>query len=146
MTRDDTVTLATFSSMMHEADKLSNYPCRKRYRTSGDASNTSPMTRTVSRLVIMSHITRRLMEYFQASQTTRTRPFDQCTRSTAAIIQSRDSRGSQSDFIHSRPSRRTRDACEAADLVTRVIASLTARMTQSPLNSSYKLSLIDTLW
>ena len=142
MTRDDTVTLATFSSMMHEADKLSNYPSHERYRTSGDASNSSPMTRTVSRLVIMSHITRRLMEYFQASQTTRTRPFDQCTH-VAAIIQSRDLRGSQSDFIHSR---RTRDACEAAELVTRVIASLTTRMTQSPLNSSYKLSLLDTLW
>ena len=39
-----------------------------------------------------------------------------------------------------------RNACEAAGLVTRVVASLTTCMIQSSLNSPYKLSLIDTLW
>ena len=91
-----------------------------------------PMTRAVARLVMMFHITSRLLEYFSVSQMTRTRLFNQCTR-VAAIIQSSDSRGSQFNFIYSR---RTRDACEAAELiVTRVVASLTTCMTQSLLNS-----------
>ena len=79
------------------------------------------MTRTVARMVMVSHITSILMKYFTASQTTRTRLFNQCRR-VAAIIQSSDLSGDQSNFIHSR---RTRDACEAAGLVTRVVASLT---------------------
>ena len=103
------------------------------------------MTRTVARLVMVSHITSRLLKYFRTSQMTRTRLFNQCTR-VAAIIQSSDLRGDQSNSIHSR---RTRDTCEAAGLVTRVVASLTSCMTQRPLNSPYNiqtLSLIDILW
>ena len=38
------------------------------------------MTRAVARLVMVSHITSRLLKYFPASQTTRTRLFNQCTR------------------------------------------------------------------
>ena len=60
----------------------------------------------------------------------------------AAIIQSSDLCGGQSNFIHSR---RISDTCEAVGLVTRVVASLKNCMTQSPLKSPYKLSLIDIL-
>ena len=166
MTRDDTVALATSSSMMHYADRLSmprnqtermetqvtllytKYPivaralglaglCRVRRASKGilHTSNTSPMTPTVARLIKVSHITNRLLKYFPTSQTTRTRLFNQCTR-VAAIIQSSDLRGGQSNFIHSR---RTRDACEAARLVTRVVASLTNCMTQRTFNSPYNI-------
>ena len=71
-------------------------------------------------------ITSRLLKYFPASQTSRTRLFSQCAR-VAAIIHSSDLRGSQSNFIHSR---RTRDACEATGLVTRVVASMTKCITK----------------
>ena len=104
--------------------KQADYPCREITSTSGDA-----------RLVMVSHITSRQLKYFPAIQTTRTQLFNQCT-CVAAIIQSRDLRSIQSNFI----------AHTAIELETRLLASLTNCMTQSPLNSSYKLSLIDTLW
>ena len=102
MTREDTVTLATFSSMMHEADKHD----MPRKNQNERRNKTSPMTRAVARLVKVSHITSGLLKYFPARQTMCTRLLNQYTR-VADIIQSSDSRGSQSDFIHSC---RTRDA------------------------------------
>ena len=125
-----------------------------------------------TRLFMVSHISSILLEDFPVSQTTRTQLFNQGAR-VASIIQSIDLHGGQSNFIHSR---RTRDTCEAAGLVTRVVASLknclyarylclrdalsrpsaarddrisciqTNCMTQNPLNSPYKLSVIDSLW
>ena len=65
------------------------------------------MTRTVARLVMVSHITSRLLKYFRTSQTTRTRLFNQCTR-VAAIIQSSDLRDGQSNFIHSRRTKKSK--------------------------------------
>ena len=138
MTRDDTLTLATSSLM---TTKHADCPCREITRTSGDASNTYPMTRAVTRLVMVSRYyqwTTKII--FSQSGDARTRLFNQCV---AAIIQASDLRSSQYSFIHSR---QTRDACEASGLVTRVVAILTTCMTQSILNFLYKLNLIDTLW
>ena len=98
-------------------------------------ANTSPMTSTVTRLVMVSHITSILPKYFPAIQTTRMPLFKKCV-CVAAITQSSDLRGGQSNLMHSRW---TRDASKAAGLVTHVVASLTNCVTQSPFNSLYKL-------
>ena len=67
------------------------------------------MTRADARLVMVSHITNRLLKYFTANQTTRTRLLNHYTR-VAAIIQSSDSSGSQFDFMRSRRTRYAREA------------------------------------
>ena len=89
------------------------------------------MTRVVSRLVMVSHITNRLLKYVPASHSTRTRLINHCLR-VAVIIQSSESLDSQSDSKHSH---RTKDLFEAAKVVTRVVASLTTRMTQNQLKA-----------
>ena len=66
MTRDnDPVSLATSRPIIHEADRLV-VP----HDNHIEWQHKSMMTRAVARLVMVSHITSRLLKYFTASQTT----------------------------------------------------------------------------